>query len=70
MCIKHNKSKIYIRTDYGDRVADDARFKYLIVDLQNDIDSELLQNYNIDDLNLEPLDGYRNLLYKNMNNSK
>lgn len=70
MCIKHNKSKTYIRTDYGDRVTDDARFKYLIVDLQNDIDSELLQNYNIDDLNLEPLDGYRNLLYKNMNNSK
>ncbi|MGG5307900.1 hypothetical protein IGK38_002573 [Enterococcus pernyi] len=68
--INNNKSKTYIRTDDGDRIADDAQFKYLIVDSQNDIDSELLQNYGIDDLNLETVNEYRNLLYKNTNNSK
>lgn len=68
--INNNKSKTYIRADDGDRIADDAQFKYLIVDSQNDIDSELLQNYDIDDLNLETVDEYRNLLYKNTNNSK
>ncbi|WP_202608642.1 RNA-binding domain-containing protein [Enterococcus mundtii] len=68
--INNNKSKTYIRTDDGDRIADDAQFKYLIVDSQNDIDSELLQNYDIDDLNLETVNEYRNLLYKNTNNSK
>ncbi|MGM0107964.1 hypothetical protein IGJ47_001107 [Enterococcus sp. AZ172] len=70
MYINNNKSKTYIRTADGDRIADDAQFKYLIVDSQNDIDSELLQNYDIDDLNLETVDEYRNLLYKNTNNSK
>lgn len=68
--INNNKSKTYIRTDDGDRIADDAQFKYLIVDSQNDIDSELLQNYDIDDLNLETVNKYRNLLYKNTNNFK
>ncbi|WP_445448510.1 RNA-binding domain-containing protein [Enterococcus faecalis] len=68
--INNNKSKTYIRTDDGDRIADDEQFKYLVVDSQNDIDSEVLQNYDIDDLNLETVDEYRNLLYQNTNNNK
>ena len=68
--VSNNKTKTYIRTDDGDRIANDTQFKYLIVDSQNDIDSELLKNYSIDDLNLETVNEYRSLIYKNTNDEK
>lgn len=68
--VSNNKTKTYVRTDDGDRIANDTQFKYLIVDSQNDIDSELLENYSIDDLNLETITEYRNLLYENTNDDR
>lgn len=65
-----NKTNTYIRTDDGDRKADDNQFKYLIVDSQNDIDTELLNNYTLDDLNTKTIQEYRELLYKNTQEQK
>lgn len=68
--ISNNKTKTYVRTDDGDRIANDTQFKYLIVDSQNDIDSELLSNYGIEDLNEETIKEYRLLLHKNTNDQR
>ncbi|MFG5456763.1 RNA-binding domain-containing protein [Enterococcus faecalis] len=65
-----NKTNTYIRTDDGDRKADDNQFKYLIIDSQNDIDTELLNNYTLDDLNTKTIQEYRELLYKNTQEQK
>ncbi|MGC3161619.1 transcriptional regulator, partial [Enterococcus faecalis] len=64
------KTNTYIRTDDGDRKADDNQFKYLNVDSQNDIDTELLNNYTLDDLNTKTIQEYRELLYKNTQEQK
>lgn len=68
--VSNNKTKTYVRTDDGDRLANDTQFKYLVVDSQNDIDSELLKNYDIEDLNKDTVAEYRALLYKNTNDEK
>lgn len=68
--LNNNKTKTYIRTDDGDRIASDDQFKYLIVDSQTDIDSELLDNYGLDDLNNETIEDYRKLLNENTNEQK
>lgn len=59
-----NKTNTYIRTDDGDRKADDNQFKYLIVDSQNDIDTELLNNYTLDDLNTKQFKNIENYFIK------
>lgn len=60
--INDTKTQSYLRTDDGDRIANDEEFKYLIVDSQASVDSELLENYTLDDLNLTDVHKYRDLL--------
>lgn len=60
--INDNKSQTYIRTDDGDRKANDDQFKYLVTDSKTDIDSELLDNYDMDDLNLEDVESYKKMM--------
>lgn len=68
--VSNNRSKTYIRTDDGDRLANDEQFKYLVVDSQNDIDSEVLDNYDINDINMESVEAYKQIVYKNTNDAK
>ncbi|WP_373879785.1 RNA-binding domain-containing protein [Levilactobacillus brevis] len=60
--INNVKTQAYLRTDDGDRIVNDEEFKYLIVDSQSSIDDELLENYTLDDLNLDDVHKYRDML--------
>lgn len=60
--INGEKAQSYLRTDDGDRLANDEEFKYLIVDSQTSVDSELLSNYTMDDLNLNDVRKYRDIM--------
>ena len=40
------------------------KYKFMIVNSQDDIDTELLDNYDMSDLNHESIENYRKLLLK------
>lgn len=54
--------KTYIRLGEGDKVATQQQLKYLLASSQEDLDSQILPNFNIDDINLETVERYRQLL--------
>ncbi|MBF8970201.1 RNA-binding domain-containing protein [Streptococcus sp. NLN76] len=62
--LKNDIRQTYIRLGEGDRLATPAQLKYLITISQNDIDSEILPNFDIDDLNPKTLIKYQKLLAK------
>ncbi len=67
--IDNNRGKSFTRTDDGDRKLTDEQYKYLIVDSRNNIDTELLENYDINDLNLDTVNEYRKLMIENTGNT-
>ncbi|WP_159459248.1 RNA-binding domain-containing protein [Secundilactobacillus mixtipabuli] len=62
-----NRDNTYVRTDDGDRIATPEQFKYMVVDSQEQIDTELLNNYDMDDINEETVKEYKQLYAKNKN---
>lgn len=64
-----NRDNTYVRTDDGDRIATPEQFKYMVVDSHEQIDTELLSNYDMDDINVETVKDYKQLYAKNKNDS-
>ncbi|WP_225049314.1 RNA-binding domain-containing protein [Lacticaseibacillus kribbianus] len=60
--INGNRGLAFIRTGDGDRQGTDDEYKYLIVDSQLNVDAELLENYDLADLNLDDVHSYKDLM--------
>lgn len=54
--------KSYIRLGEGDRLVTKQQLKYLLSSSHDDIDSQILPKFDIDDINLETVERYRSLL--------
>lgn len=54
--------KSYIRLGEGDRLVSKQQLKYLLSSSHDDIDSQILPKFDIDDINLETVERYRSLL--------
>lgn len=63
--INNQIQRSYLRIGDGDHVAGSAELRYMISNSTDHIDTELLDNYTIDDLNLDDVIAYRELLIKN-----
>ncbi|MGT0197664.1 hypothetical protein ACVNPZ_02870 [Staphylococcus aureus] len=63
--VDNKKDLVYKRVDDADRIATEEEYKFMIVNSQDDIDTELLDNYDMSDLNHESIENYRKLLLKN-----
>lgn len=57
----------YVRTDDGDRKATEEQLKYFLVEHQQEIDTRLLRNFDLEDINSLDLDEYGTVLRKNTN---
>lgn len=62
--VDNKKDLVYKRVDDADRIATEEEYKFMIVNSQDDIDTELLDNYDMSDLNHESIENYRKLLLK------
>ncbi|MDU0318099.1 AlbA family DNA-binding domain-containing protein, partial [Staphylococcus epidermidis] len=49
--VDNKKDLVYKRVDDADRIATEEEYKFMIVNSQDDIDTELLDNYDMSDLN-------------------
>ncbi|MCL0330164.1 RNA-binding domain-containing protein [Apilactobacillus xinyiensis] len=63
--LKNYQRNCYIRTDDGDRYTNNRQFKYLIVNSHDEVDGELLNNYDLDDLNKKDINDYKSHIYRN-----
>lgn len=52
----------YVRTDDGDRKATEDQLQYFLIEQQRNIDTELLNNFDISDLNLKTVKQYQDEL--------
>lgn len=52
----------YVRTDDGDRLATEEQLKYFAIERQGEIDTRLLNNFGLDDLEQADLQSYKSLL--------
>ncbi|EHJ07409.1 RNA-binding domain-containing protein [Staphylococcus simiae] len=68
--VDNKKDLVYKRVNDADRIATQEEYKFMIVNSQNDIDTELLDNYDISDLNQESIEEYRKLLLKSTNDER
>ncbi|MFO3720489.1 RNA-binding domain-containing protein [Staphylococcus felis] len=68
--VDNKKDLVYKRVDDADRIATEEEYKFMIVNSQDDIDTELLDNYDMTDLNQESIEDYRKLLLKNTNDER
>lgn len=68
--VDNKKDLVYKRVDDADRIATEEEYKFMIVNSQDDIDTELLDNYDMSDLNHESIEDYRKLLLKNTNDER
>ncbi|HCU8965356.1 TPA: putative DNA binding domain-containing protein [Staphylococcus aureus] len=68
--VDNKKDLVYKRVDDADRIATEEEYKFMIVNSQDDIDTELLDNYDMSDLNHESIENYRKLLLKNTNDER
>lgn len=66
--LNNDLKKAYIRTDDGDRLATDEQLKSMIANSNNDIDGELLENYDLYDLNLEDIRDYKHKISERTGN--
>ncbi|ALO05396.1 hypothetical protein ASU28_14075 [Lactiplantibacillus paraplantarum] len=60
-----NRNNTYVRTDDGDRVATPEQFKYMVVDSNQYIDTELLDNYDFNDIDENSVNEYKRLYAQN-----
>lgn len=63
--LNNSKENCYIRLGDGDHKATPAQFKYMIANSSDEMDSELLDNYTVDDLNVVDIETYRSIIIKN-----
>ncbi|MDK1724786.1 putative DNA binding domain-containing protein [Dellaglioa algida] len=63
--LNNSKENCYIRLGDGDHKATPAQFKYMIANSSDEMDSELLDNYTVDDLNVVDVETYRSIIIKN-----
>lgn len=63
------KKIAYVRTDDGDRKASEDQLQYFLIEQQRDIDTALLNNFDISDLNLRTVNEYRNELAARTDNN-
>lgn len=68
--INENIKKTYIREYELDRFATEEELKYMIRNSRDDLDNELLDNYDISDLNRTSIEDYRRMLIGQDENSK
>lgn len=60
-----SRDSCYVRLGDGDKRPSAEQYKYMVANSQQYVDTELLENYTIDDLDLNSLEEYRNLMIKN-----
>lgn len=60
----------YLRLGDGDRLANQSQLKAMITGSQEEVDTELLNNYDLNDLNLKTLDTYKEMLVQKSGNKK
>lgn len=63
--INGHKELCYKRIGEADKKATNEEFKYMIINASDDIDNELLENFDIEDLNKKDVIAYRDLLIEN-----
>ncbi len=68
--INGHKENCYKRFDDGDRKITEDEYRYFIVNSRDDIDNELLDNYDMDDLNISDVIHYRDMLVENTSDNK
>ena len=68
--LKNDFRESYKRIGEGDVKLDKEELKYLMASSHDDIDSELLTNYDENDLNIETIKEYKNLLVELSGNTK
>ena len=68
--LKNDFRESYKRLGEGDVKLDKEELKYLMASSHDDIDSELLTNYDENDLNIETIKEYKNLLVELSGNTK
>ena len=68
--INGHKELSYKRLGETDKIATNEEFKYMIINSQEDIDNELLENFDLDDLNKVDIQMYKTLLIENTGNEK
>ena len=68
--INGHKELAYKRLGETDKKATDEEFKYMIINSQEDIDNELLENFDLEDLNKVDIQMYKALLVKNTGDEK
>lgn len=68
--LKNDFRESYKRLGEGDVRLDKEELKYLMASSHDDIDSELLTNYDENDLNIETIKEYKNLLVELSGNTK
>lgn len=60
-----SRDSCYVRLADGDKRPSAEQYKYMVANSQQYVDTELLENYTVDDLDLDSLEEYRNLMIKN-----
>lgn len=60
--LNNNPKQSYKRIGDGDRLLSDDELKYYTINSQNDIDNELLTNYDLEDLNIESIEKYKHIV--------
>lgn len=60
-----SRDSCYVRLGDGDKRPSAEQYKYMVANSQQYVDTELLENYTLDDLDLNSLEEYRNLMIKN-----
>ncbi|AGU84138.1 RNA-binding domain-containing protein [Streptococcus anginosus] len=68
--LKNDYRESYKRLGEGDVHLDKEELKYLMASSHDDIDSELLNNFDEDDLNVDTIANYKNLLIELTGNEK
>lgn len=63
--LKNHIDKTYVRDHEADRLVSEEQLRYFIRESSSNIDSELLNNFNLKDLNIIDLQNYRALMAEN-----
>lgn len=56
--------KSYVRLGEGDKIATKQQLRYLLASSHDDIDSQILPNFDLDDINISSVEKYRDFLIK------
>lgn len=68
--INGHKELTFKRFDDGDRKATEEQYKYMVVNSHDDLDNELLNGYDLDDINTKDVLLYKEILIQNTGDIK